>query len=107
MPEFTDQVLNCKDCGDKFIWTAGEQQFFHDKGLQNIPKRCKPCGEKFKAELREKHPLNWVECKKCHKKAEVSFDPKSDDILCEECFKKEITARDEKISQAGLSLPTS
>ncbi len=104
--QFEDQVLNCKDCGDKFIWTVGEQQFFHDKGLQNVPKRCKPCAEKYKAVLREKHPMNWIRCKKCKRKAEVPFEPKSDDILCEDCFKQEIEKRDKLIAEAGLSLPT-
>ena len=37
--ELEDKTLVCKDCGDKFIWTEGEQKFFIDKGLQNIPKR--------------------------------------------------------------------
>ena len=104
-PQFEDQVLNCKDCGDKFIWTIGEQQFFYDKGLKNIPKRCKPCAEKYKAQLREKHPMNWIKCKKCNKKAEVPFEPKSDDILCEDCFTKEIERRNRKIIEFGLKLP--
>ncbi|MFA5158198.1 MAG: zinc-ribbon domain-containing protein [Patescibacteria group bacterium] len=103
--KFEDQVLNCKDCGDKFIWTEGEQQFYYDKGLKNIPKRCKPCAEKFKSELREKHPMQWIKCKKCHKKAEVPFEPKSEDTLCEECFNKEIEKRNRKIIESGLQLP--
>jgi hypothetical protein len=41
--EFEDRTIKCVDCGDDFIWTAGEQVFFHDKGLKNEPKRCKPC----------------------------------------------------------------
>ncbi len=103
--QFEDQVLVCKDCGDKFIWTVGEQQFFYDKGLQNVPKRCKPCAEKFKSQLREKHPMNWIKCKKCGKKAEVPFEPKSENILCEDCFNKEVVKRNEKIYEKGLTLP--
>jgi CxxC-x17-CxxC domain-containing protein len=41
--EFQDTNIVCIDCGKDFIWTSGEQLFFHDKGLQNPPKRCKPC----------------------------------------------------------------
>jgi CxxC-x17-CxxC domain-containing protein len=104
--KFIDQMLVCKDCGDKFIWTVGEQQFFHDKGLQNVPKRCKDCATKFKSQLREKHPMFWIKCKKCKKKAEVTFEPKSEDVLCEDCFRKEIEKRDQKIAESGLSLPT-
>ena len=41
--EFQDRSIHCVDCGQDFIWTAGEQLFFQDKGLKNEPKRCKPC----------------------------------------------------------------
>jgi len=103
--QLEDKMLVCKDCGNKFVWTSGEQQFFIDKGLQNIPKRCKECAGKYKAKLQEKHPLNWIKCHICKKKAEVPFEPKSEDVLCEECFKKEIDKRDKKIIEAGLTLP--
>jgi hypothetical protein len=41
--EYQDRAIKCVDCNENFIWTAGEQVFFHDKGLKNEPKRCKPC----------------------------------------------------------------
>lgn len=41
--DFQDRSIACVDCGEHFVWTAGEQVFFHDKGLKNEPKRCKPC----------------------------------------------------------------
>ena len=41
--EFQDKGLKCVDCGDDFIFTAGEQLFFHDKQFKNEPKRCKNC----------------------------------------------------------------
>lgn len=104
--QLEDKLLVCKDCGNKFIWTAGEQQFFVDKGLQNIPKRCKICTAKYKEQLREKHPLWWVKCTKCGKKAEVTFEPKSDDILCEDCFNKEIEKRDKALADIGEKMPT-
>lgn len=106
IPELADRVLVCKDCGDKFIWTAGEQQFFIDKGLRNIPKRCKACAATYKEKLREKHPVLWIKCKGCGKKAEVPFQPKSEDIFCEDCFTKEIAQRNQKIADAGLTLPS-
>lgn len=40
--EFEDKELTCKDCAEKFIWEAGEQDFFHGRGLLP-PKRCKSC----------------------------------------------------------------
>ena len=44
--EFVDKVLKCVDCGSDFIFTAGEQLFFHDKQFKNDPKRCKQCKAK-------------------------------------------------------------
>ncbi len=41
--EFTDKTLVCQDCGKEFIFTAGEQAFYKEKGLDNEPKRCKEC----------------------------------------------------------------
>ena len=44
--EFTDRVLKCVDCGAEFVFTAGEQLFFHDKQFKNDPKHCKQCKAK-------------------------------------------------------------
>ena len=41
--EYHDKVLKCADCGAEFVFTAGEQMFFADKGFKNEPKRCKAC----------------------------------------------------------------
>jgi len=37
-----DLVLSCKDCGNDFTLTAGEQRFFTSNGL-SLPKRCSAC----------------------------------------------------------------
>jgi len=103
--DLEEKSLYCKDCGDKFIWTPGEQKFFIEKGLNNIPKRCKVCTAKNRDKLRDKHPMWWAQCRVCHKKNEVPFEPLTDDILCEECFKKETQKRDQKILELGEKLP--
>ncbi len=103
--DLEDKLLMCKDCGEKFVWTTGEQKFFLDKGLQNIPKRCKVCTALYKNKLREKHPVFWIKCKSCKKKAEVPFEPKTEDILCESCFNKKISERDQAIKKLGESVP--
>lgn len=103
--ELEDRTLICKDCGNKFVWTAGEQKFFLDKGLKNIPKRCKPCTANYKDKIHEKHPVRWIKCVKCSKKGEVPFEPKSEDILCEDCFQKEIEKRDKAIEDLGEKVP--
>jgi DNA replicative helicase MCM subunit Mcm2 (Cdc46/Mcm family) len=42
MPEFKDETIICKDCGQEFTFTAGEKRFYWSKGLAR-PKRCKEC----------------------------------------------------------------
>ena len=39
----TDKTLLCKDCGQEFIFTVGEQEFFKEKGFENDPIRCLAC----------------------------------------------------------------
>jgi hypothetical protein len=41
---FQDKVLKCCDCGESFIWTAGEQAYYYSKQLSQ-PKRDKACRE--------------------------------------------------------------
>ena len=102
--ELEDKILYCKDCGGKFIWTAGEQKFFIDNDLQNMPKRCKVCAAKHKAALREKHPMWWVKCLVCGRKSEVPFEDGTEDVYCEDCFKKEQDKRDQKLKELGKEI---
>ena len=37
-----DKELTCQDCGEKFIFTVGEQQFFAEHQF-TPPKRCSFC----------------------------------------------------------------
>jgi N-acetylglutamate synthase-like GNAT family acetyltransferase len=37
-----DITLSCTDCKCGFIWTAGEQQWYAEKGFKE-PKRCEIC----------------------------------------------------------------
>ena len=45
---FEDKTLVCKDCGEEFVFTAREQEFYESKGFVNEPQRCKACREKRK-----------------------------------------------------------
>ncbi len=38
-----DIKIKCVDCGEEFIFTVGEQEFFDSKGFTNLPKRCAKC----------------------------------------------------------------
>ena len=42
-PMYEDKTLVCKECGKEFTFTAGEQEFYAERGFQNEPQRCKPC----------------------------------------------------------------
>ena len=44
-----DQTIACKDCRVEFVFTAGEAQFYADKGFQ-VPRRCKACRAAKKAQ---------------------------------------------------------
>lgn len=46
--EMKDITIVCKDCGEEFAFTVGEQQFYKEKGLENQPIRCKDCRDKKK-----------------------------------------------------------
>ena len=92
--EFTDKVLKCIDCGSDFIFTAGEQLFFHDKDFKNDPKRCKQCkakrangGPRVRAETRTK-------CSACGIETTVPFRPtQGRPVLCRSCFQKAQTGQ--------------
>lgn len=90
---YQDQTLTCRDCGQQFIWTAGEQEFYAQKGL-SAPSRCKDCRAKKKAERagggmggnagpREMYDIT---CANCGKEAQVPFKPSRPDVFCRDCF---------------------
>ena len=43
-----DRTLICQECGREFFWSAGEQEFYQEKGLSE-PKLCPICRGKKKA----------------------------------------------------------
>lgn len=45
-----DKTLTCKDCGNEFVWTAGEQEFYASKGFEKPPVRCPECRKAKKAQ---------------------------------------------------------
>lgn len=85
-----DQTLTCKDCGNEFVWTVGEQQFYKDKGFDNPPSRCPDCRTKKKADMAGSRKDYPIVCSNCGKEDTVPFEPKEGGkpVLCRECFKK-------------------
>ena len=96
--EFTDRILKCSDCGNEFIFTAGEQLFFFDKQFKNDPKRCKLCKAKRAGLGRTATgngsvalPLSRTEtrtkCSACGVETTVPFKPtQGRPVLCRSCF---------------------
>ena len=37
---YEDKTLVCKECGKEFVFTAGEQEFYAERGFQNERQRC-------------------------------------------------------------------
>lgn len=95
--QIVDQAINCIDCSNDFIWTVGEQTFFRDKGLQNPPKRCKPCKQAKterieaviaaqQAGIKQKIEVA-VNCAKCNAGTTVPFYPSQGrPVFCRSCF---------------------
>ena len=87
---FTDRVLKCIGCGADFVFTAGEQLFFHDKEFKNDPKHCKQCkakrvrgGPRVRSETR-------TTCSQCSEETTVPFKPtQGRPVLCRSCFQRQ------------------
>ena len=52
---YEDKTLVCKECGAEFIFSAGEQEFYAERGFQNEPQRCKSCRDARKNATRALH----------------------------------------------------
>ena len=46
---YADETLTCRDCGQEFIFTAGEQEFLCLARAANKPSRCPECRTAAKA----------------------------------------------------------
>ena len=101
MINMEDKTLVCRDCRSEFIFTAGEQEFFAQKGFTNEPSRCPECRASRKAsggyssggyssgggyERREREMFPAV-CAQCGKDTQVPFQPRGDrPVYCSECY---------------------
>ncbi len=88
--EFVDRVLKCNDCGAEFVFTAGEQLFFHDKQFKNDPKHCKQCKAKRASGGRVRSETRTT-CSACGLETTVPFKPtQGRPVLCRACFQKQV-----------------
>ena len=113
---YADKVLNCRDCGQAFTFTAGEQEFHASKGFENEPSRCQDCRAVRKAARgesgggygggyssggyssgggyggggygRQERQMYSATCSSCGQEARVPFQPRGDKpVYCSNCFK--------------------
>ena len=115
----SDRTLTCRDCGQAFTFTAGEQAFYQERGFSE-PQRCPSCRSARKAQRaasgddygsggysgggysgsasrgyssgpRQMYP---AVCSNCGKETEVPFQPSSDKpVYCRECFQERRPSR--------------
>ena len=108
---YVDEMLNCVDCGRQFAFTAGEQQFYAQKGFQNKPNRCQDCRQARKAMRSQgggggreggygggggggRREMFQATCSQCGGVAEVPFQPRGDKpVYCRDCFQSKPSYR--------------
>jgi len=108
---FQDRTLTCRDCGQQFVFTAGEQEFYQSRGLMNEPGRCPECRRARKqggggggssygggggggyggggsgGYDRPRRQMYPATCSACGKETQVPFQPRGDKpVYCSECF---------------------
>jgi CxxC-x17-CxxC domain-containing protein len=92
--EFQDKVLVCRDCGKEFLFSAGEQAFYSEKGFQYEPTRCRNCraarkGGAAPIDSGGSRPLFSAVCSECGKDTQVPFKPTAGKpVYCRDCFQK-------------------
>src|SRR5581483_12506950 len=103
---YTEQTLTCRDCGQSFTFTAGEQEFYASRGLMNAPSRCPSCRAARKASGggavgggrgrdsrdrgysdRAPREMHEARCDSCGGVARVPFVPRGDKpVYCSDCY---------------------
>lgn len=88
-----DKSITCKDCGQSFLFTVRDQQFYAEKGFQNEPQRCRDCRNSRKngaggstggAGARQNYE---AVCAECSATTTVPFKPRGDrPVYCRACF---------------------
>ena len=86
---YEDKTLVCKECGKEFTFTAGEQEFYAERGFVNEPQRCKDCRDARKNKIKTQKEMYTTTCAACGCEAKVPFKPREDrPVYCSECFAK-------------------
>jgi CxxC-x17-CxxC domain-containing protein len=98
-----DMTLTCRDCGQAFTYTTGEQDFYASRGFSE-PGRCPDCRSARKAQrdggssgsygssyggARGAREMFSATCSGCGQEAQVPFEPRGDKpVYCSTCFEQ-------------------
>lgn len=92
---YEDKTLQCRECGQPFVFTAGEQEFYQQKGLLNEPGRCPDCRQRRRthgsASGGERAPreMHTIVCAECGTEDQVPFLPRNDKpVYCSNCYER-------------------
>lgn len=95
-----DRRIQCVDCGEEFLFTAGEQAFYREHNLTHAPTRCKRCranrkGARSADDAPAPRPpdgpsareLHRAVCSNCGSETRVPFVPTaSRPVYCRNCY---------------------
>ena len=99
---YTDQVIVCADCGDEFVFSSADQEFYAEKGFSSPPKRCRNCRQVRKAQRNsagggyssassyDRGPRQMFDavCANCGQATQVPFQPTgARPVYCNDCFR--------------------
>ena len=96
---YQDRILTCRDCGQDFTFSAGEQEFYASRGLTNTPGRCPSCraarrGGQSSAPRSRSTEHYETTCATCGRPTSVPFVPREDrPVYCNECFQAQRASR--------------
>jgi CxxC-x17-CxxC domain-containing protein len=94
---YEDRKMTCADCGAEFTFTAGEQQFYAERGYTNPPKRCPKCRQERRRDKPEGQAGGGARggegtiavCADCGKETKLPFKPTGTrPVYCSDCFRK-------------------
>ncbi len=83
---YEDKTLVCKECNE-FVFTAGEQEFYAERGFQNEPQRCKACRPRGRMPPVAPWNTSPPPAPAAPVRPRIPFRAKSDrPVYCGECF---------------------
>jgi CxxC-x17-CxxC domain-containing protein len=86
---FTDRTLQCVECGQEFVFSAADQEYYQQKGYSHEPKRCLECRRNQRMRRRggQEIEMHEVVCAECGRTTQVPFKPTGvRPVYCRECF---------------------